>query len=498
MFCGRWRAQLNEEETMKLIFEKSRPGVERDYFPPATDEETKLLDAALPAKLRRQDTPFLPEVTELDVVRHVTALARRQAGVDDLFYPLGSCTMKYNPKLNEAAAREPGFTDLHPLAPDLDAQGTLELMYELERALCEIAGMDAVTLNPAAGAHGELTGMLMVRAYHEARGERRRRVIVPTAAHGTNPATAVSCGFEAVAVPGLPGGELDLDALDKELDENVAAIMLTNPNTLGVFERRIKEIAARVHEVGGLLYYDGANLNAVAGLARPGDMGFDVVHLNLHKTFATPHGCGGPGAGPVGVKEKLRPFLPAPYVKKTAAGFVLAEDRPQSIGRVGGFQGNVGVLVRAFAYLLRLGGAGVPEVARNAVLNAAYLRARLREYYKDAVPGPTLHEFVVSPSEEMLNNGVSALHAAKRLIDFGFHPPTVYFPLVVPEAMMIEPTETENKATLDAFVEALTRIAREAVEEPDLVKSAPHETPVTRVDETLAAKKPDLAALPGS
>jgi glycine dehydrogenase subunit 2 len=352
--------------------------------------------------------------------------------------------------------------------------------------------MDETTLAPAAGAHGEWTGMLMIRAYHEAQGRVRKKVLVPTAAHGTNPATAAGCGYEIAAVPEKPDGELDLAALDKVLDEDVAAIMLTNPNTLGVFERQIEEIAARMHQVGALLYYDGANLNAVLGKVRPGDMGFDVVHVNLHKTFSTPHGCGGPGAGPVGVKEKLRPFLPGPYVKKTAAGFVWADDRPHSIGRVGSFYGNVGVLIRAFAYILRHGRAGLPRIAEDAVLNAAYLRARLSRTYKSAVASPTLHEFVISPSDAVAAQGVRALHVAKRLIDLGCHPPTVYFPLVVKEALMIEPTETENLATLDAFCAAMEQIAREAVETPDIVLNAPHHAVVSKVDETQAARKVDV------
>jgi glycine dehydrogenase subunit 2 len=426
-------------------------------------------------------------------VRHVLALSRRQVGVDSTFYPLGSCTMKYNPKVNEAVAREPGFCALHPLQPASSVQGMLEVMYELERGLCEITGMDEVTLAPLAGAHGELTGIMLIKAYHESRGDtKRKKILVPTAAHGTNPASAALCGYEIVAIPGTDDGEVDIGGLDKALDDTVAGLMLTNPNTLGLFETQIRVIQRKVHEAGGLLYYDGANLNAILGVARPGDMGFDVVHLNLHKTFSTPHGGGGPGAGPVGVKERLRPFLPVPFVKRAGKGYELSEDRPKTIGRVSSFQGNVGVLLRAYTYMRRLGSDGLPQAGKHAVLNAAYVLKRLEKTYKRPMQSPCMHEFVLQPTEEMLAKGVRTLHIAKRLIDYGYHPPTIYFPLVLKEAIMIEPTETESKGTLDAFCEVMEKIAAEALATPELVINAPHTAPVGRVDETKAAKDLDL------
>ena len=489
---------------MELIFEKSREGKNENYFPVANPDGARPVAQVIPVGLMRKVHSDLPDVSELEFVRHILALCRRQVGIDSTFYPLGSCTMKYNPKVNELAARLPGFAALHPLAPAVTAQGTLELMYELERGLSEITGMDEVTLNPLAGAHGELTGILLIKAYHDARGDKKRtKVLVPTAAHGTNPASAAMCGYEVVAVQGTPDGLVDVASLDKALDDGVAALMLTNPNTLGLFETEIRTIQKKVHDAGGLLYYDGANLNAILGVARPGDMGFDVVHLNLHKTFSTPHGGGGPGAGPVGVKERLRPFLPVPYVKrrntpaplgsnKAQAAFELAYDRPQSIGRVGSFQGNANVLVRAYTYMRHHGRDGLPQVGKNAVLNAAYVFQRLAKTYRRPLAAPCMHEFILQPTEEMLAKGVRTLHIAKRLIDYGYHPPTIYFPLVVKEAIMIEPTETESRATLDKFCEAMEKIAKEAIETPELVINAPHTTPVGRVDETKAAKDLDL------
>ena len=453
----------------------------------------KSAEQILPRALLRQHPPALPEVSELEFVRHILALCRRQVGIDSTFYPLGSCTMKYNPKVNELVARDPGFAMMHPLQPADTAQGTLELLYELERGLSEITGMDEVTLNSLAGAHGELTGILLIKAYHESRGDKKRtKVLVPTAAHGTNPASAAMCGYEVVSIPGTDAGEVDLAGLDAALDDTVAALMLTNPNTLGLFESQIRTIQKKVHDAGGLLYYDGANLNAILGVARPGDMGFDVVHLNLHKTFSTPHGGGGPGAGPVGVAERLRPFLPVPYVKKSGDQFELAFDRPETIGRVSTFHGNANVLVRAYTYMRHHGSDGLPEVGKNAVLNAAYVFQRLSKSYRRPLASPCMHEFILQPTEEMLNRGVRTLHIAKRLIDYGFHPPTIYFPLVVKEAMMIEPTETESKATLDKFCEAMEQIAKEALETPELVINAPHTSPVGKVDETKAAKEMDL------
>ena len=489
---------------MELIFEKSHQGKNENYFPAANPEGARALAQVLPAGLTRKVAPDLPEVSELEFVRHILALCRRQVGIDSTFYPLGSCTMKYNPKVNEAVARDPGFAALHPLQPASTTQGTLELMYELERGLSDITGMDEVTLNPLAGAHGELTGILLIKAYHDARGDKKRtKVLVPTAAHGTNPASAAMCGYEVVPIQGTAEGLVDIASLDAALDDTVAALMLTNPNTLGLFETEIRVIQKKVHDAGGLLYYDGANLNAILGVARPGDMGFDVVHLNLHKTFSTPHGGGGPGAGPVGVKERLRPFLPVPYVKKrntptpvgrsqSSSAYELAFDRPQSIGRICSFQGNANVLVRAFTYMRHHGSDGLPQVGKNAVLNAAYVFQRLAKTYKRPLAAPCMHEFILQPTDEMLAKGVRTLHIAKRLIDYGYHPPTIYFPLVVKEALMIEPTETESKRTLDNFCVAMEKIAKEALETPELVINAPHTAPVGKVDETKAAKDLDL------
>jgi glycine dehydrogenase subunit 2 len=478
---------------MDLIFEQSRPGVGQNYFPAGDPAGARSADEILPKALLRETPPGLPSLSELEVVRHVLALSRRQVGVDSTFYPLGSCTMKYNPKINEAVARLPGFAALHPLQPDETTQGMLQVLYELERGLSEITGMDEVTLNPLAGAHGELTGILLIKAYHDARGDtKRRKVLAPSAAHGTNPASAAMAGYEVVSIPGTDEGLVDLKGLEAALGDDVAALMLTNPNTLGLFETDILEIAGKVHAAGGLLYYDGANLNAILGLARPGDMGFDVVHVNVHKTFSTPHGGGGPGAGPVGVKANLREFLPVPFVRKAGERYELSSDRPKSIGRVGAFQGNVGVLVRAYAYLRAHGREGLAAVGQHAVLNAAYLLARLEKTYKRAMAAPCMHEFVITPTDEMLAKGVRTIHIAKRLIDYGFHPPTIYFPLVVKEAMMVEPTETESKATLDRFRETMEKIAREALATPELVIAAPHTAPVGKVDETRAAKDMDL------
>ena len=478
---------------MELIFEKSHKGRTGNYYPAETPAGVKAPEQFIPGGLLRKTPPGLPEVSELEFVRHILALCRRQVGIDSTFYPLGSCTMKYNPKINEAVARDPGFAMMHPLQPDETAQGTLELLYELERGLSEITGMDEVTLNSLAGAHGELTGIMLIKAYHESRGDtKRKKVLVPTAAHGTNPASAALCGYEVVSIPGTEAGEVDLAGLDAALDDSVAALMLTNPNTLGLFESQIRVIQKKVHDAGGLLYYDGANLNAILGVARPGDMGFDVVHLNLHKTFSTPHGGGGPGAGPVGVKERLRPFLPVPFVKKNGAQFELCFDKPETIGRVSTFQGNSNVHVRAYTYMRHHGTDGLPEIGKNAVLNAAYVFQRLAKTYARPMAAPCMHEFIIQPTEAMLKKGVRTLHIAKRLIDYGFHPPTIYFPLVVKEAMMIEPTETESKATLDKFCEAMEAIAKEALETPDLVIGAPHTTVVGKVDETKAAKDMDL------
>ncbi|MCK6471217.1 MAG: aminomethyl-transferring glycine dehydrogenase subunit GcvPB [Planctomycetes bacterium] len=478
---------------MELIFEKSRAGCPDIYFPAENPAGTRSAESVLGKGLLRTQAPDLPEVSELELVRHVLALSRRQVGIDSTFYPLGSCTMKYNPKINEAVARWPAFAGLHPLQPDNTTQGTLQVLFELEQGLCEVTGMDAVTLNPMAGAHGELAGLLLIKAYHDHRKDmKRRKILVPDAAHGTNPASAAIAGYEVVTVPGTPEGLVDLKGLEAALGDDTAGLMLTNPNTLGLFETEIQNIAKKVHDAGGLLYYDGANLNAILGVARPGDMGFDVVHLNLHKTFSTPHGGGGPGAGPVGVKKHLAPFLPVPFVKKAGDGYALSEDRPETIGRMGTYQGNANVLVRAYTYFRKHGRDGLPQVGKHAVLNAAYVLSRLQKTYKRALAAPCMHEFILQPTDAMLEKGVRTLHIAKRLIDYGYHPPTIYFPLVVKEAMMIEPTETESKATLDAFCEAMEKIAKEALETPDLVINAPHTAPVGKVDETRAARELDL------
>jgi glycine dehydrogenase subunit 2 len=431
-------------------------------------------------------------VYEVDVIRHYTALSRRNFGIANGFYPLGSCTMKYNPKINEDVARFPGFAKIHPYQPEQSIQGALELLYTLQQDLAAITGMDQVTLQPAAGAHGEWTGLMMIRAYHESRGERRTKVIVPDSAHGTNPASATTAGFETVTIKSNARGLVNIDELRAAVGPDTAALMLTNPNTLGLFEEDIAEIARIVHEAGGLLYYDGANANAIMGITRPGDMGFDVVHLNLHKTMSTPHGGGGPGAGPVGVKEKLIPFLPAPLVAKREDGtFCLKTDIPQSIGRVKGFYGNFGILVRAYTYIRTLGPEGLRQVSENAVLNANYMLRRLAPYFDVPFDRACKHEFVLSGTRQK-KLGVRTLDIAKRLLDFGYHPPTIYFPLNVEECIMIEPTETESKETLDAFVDTLIQIAREAEENPDLVRNAPYTTTVKRLDEALAARKPVL------
>lgn len=474
-----------------LIFELSRPG-RVAYSLPECDVPEEPLDELIPQKLLRAKPAELPEVYEVDVMRHYTALSRRNFGIDNGFYPLGSCTMKYNPKINEDVARFPGFAKIHPYQPEASVQGALELLYTLQNDLAEITGMDRVTLQPAAGAHGEWTGLMMIRAYHESRGESRKKVIVPDSSHGTNPASATVAGFDTIMIKSDDRGLVDLDALRAAVGPDTAALMLTNPNTLGLFEEQIEEIARIVHEAGGLLYYDGANSNAILGIARPGDMGFDVVHLNLHKTMSTPHGGGGPGAGPVGVKQRLIPFLPAPNVARRADGtYYLDADYPQSIGRVKAFYGNFGILVRAYTYIRTLGGEGLRQVSEDAVLNANYMRKRLAPYYDVPFDRPCKHEFVMSGKRQK-KLGVRTLDIAKRLLDFGYHPPTIYFPLNVEECIMIEPTETESKETLDSFIDTMIQIAKEAEEMPDLVANAPYTTVVKRLDETQAARKPVL------
>ncbi|EGK14480.1 aminomethyl-transferring glycine dehydrogenase subunit GcvPB [Kroppenstedtia eburnea] len=480
---------MSEEKA--LIFEMSKPG-RTAYSLPPSDVPSAEASERIPGGMLRETPAELPEVSELDLIRHYTELSRRNHGIDNGFYPLGSCTMKYNPKIHEDVARYPGFAQIHPYQGEETVQGALQLLYELQRDLAEITGMDRVTLQPAAGAQGEWTGLMMIKAYHEGRGENRRnKVIVPDSAHGTNPASATVAGFEAVTVKSDENGLVSVEDLKQVVGEDTAALMLTNPNTLGLFEKEIKEIAEIVHEAGGLLYYDGANANAILGKTRPGDMGFDVVHLNLHKTFTTPHGGGGPGSGPVGVKEVLVPFLPTPVVEKGEQGYYFSYDFPHSIGRVKGFHGNFGMLVRAYTYIRTMGPDGLRQVSEDAVLNANYLMKRLEPYFDVPFKQVCKHEFVLSGNRQK-SQGVRTLDMAKRLLDFGIHPPTVYFPLIVEECMMIEPTETESKETLDHFIEVMIQIAKEAEENPEAVQEAPHHTPVKRLDEVTAARKPVL------
>ena len=475
------------------LFERSRPGRGDGKIPhPPKDALDRL-----PADALRETPPALPELNEPEVVRHYVNLSQLNFAVDTGFYPLGSCTMKFNPKLNEWAARLPGFASLHPMAPDEAAQGTLQLLWELEQALMAISGMRAVSLQPAAGAQGELTGILMIRAHHLARGDTERTdVLVPDSSHGTNPATASMAGYRTITIPSAADGGVDVDAFRAALGPRTAAVMITNPSTLGLFEKRIGELLEAVHEVGALAYMDGANLNAILGRFKPGEAGFDVMHFNVHKTFSTPHGGGGPGAGPVGVGETLLPYLPTPRVLRADDGTFRLErpgERPTSIGRLRSYVGNTGVLVRAYTYIRAHGGSGLREVSEDAVLAANYLRHRLSGAYDLPHGGrPCKHEFVASAASLKKRTGVRTLDIAKRLIDYGFHPPTIYFPLIVEEAMLIEPTETESLETLDAFAEALIAIAAEAESSPDVVREAPHTAPVRRLDEATAARQPNL------
>jgi glycine cleavage system P protein (glycine dehydrogenase) subunit 2 len=472
----------------KLIYERSQPG-RRAGMPPRYD----LPGPEVPAELARQAPPRLPEVSELELVRHFTELASRNFGIDTGFYPLGSCTMKYNPRINERLAALPGFRDLHPHQDEDGAQGALELEWRLQEILAEICGLDAVSLQPAAGSQGELTGLMLIRAYFAERGELelRQHVVIPDTAHGTNPASVTMAGFELVGVKTDARGNVDVVDLRAKVDDRTAALMLTNPSTLGLFDERIEEIEEIFHGAGALMYYDGANLNAVCGISRPGDMGFDVVHINLHKTFSQPHGGGGPGGGPVVVRALLEPYLPAPVVVREGERFRLDYERPRSIGRVRGFTGPFGVFVRSYAFI-RSYGPALREMSEVAVLNANYLLTRLREVYELPYDRLCMHEFVLSGRGLKREHGVATLDVAKRLMDYGFHPPTVYFPLVVPEALMIEPTETETLETLDAFADAMLAIAQEAVESPELVRAAPHTRPVRRLDEVRAVKQPVL------
>ena len=470
---------------MKTIFEKSN-GVVGIAL---TDKEEDL--SFLDKKFVRNGNIGLPNVSELDAMRHYKELSDKNFCIEKGFYPLGSCTMKYNPKVNEFLAGLENFVNLHPLSDDNDCQGALELMFKLQEALKKITGMDAVTLQPAAGAHGELTGMMVIKKYFEVKGEKRKKVIIPDSAHGTNPASAHLCGFDVVPVKSNEKGQVDIDALKDLLDSDVAGIMMTNPNTLGIYEENVLEISKLMHENGSLLYYDGANFNAIMGYTNPKLMGFDVVHLNLHKTFSTPHGGGGPGAGPVCVVEKLKEYLPVPPVAFDGEKYYRNYNLEHSIGSVKGFYGNFGVLVRAYAYILMMGD-NLKEASENAVLNANYLKEKLKGSYLLPYDEPCMHEFVLSGEKQKHENGVSTLNIAKALMDENTHPPTVYFPLIVHEAIMIEPTESENKEVLDEFVNAMLKIAEEAKTNPEKVISAPHSTPVKRLDETLAARHPDL------
>jgi glycine dehydrogenase subunit 2 len=520
-----------QREPAVTIFERGAPG-RRAFQCPELDVPAVALDELLPAHLRRAQPPRLPEVSEPEIVRHYVRLSKRNFDLDSGFYPLGSCTMKHNPRLHERVAALPGHARLHPLQDPERAQGALELMWSLERALAEISGLPHVCLQPSAGSHGELAGVLLTRAYHEARGETRHKVLTPDTAHGTNPATVTMAGFDVVKIATNPDGGVDLDDLRAKADTDVACLMLTNPNTLGLFDSNIQEIARIVHEVGATLYYDGANLNAVMGLSRPGDMGFDIVHFNLHKSFTQPHGGGGPGSGPIAVSDRIEPFLPVPRVVRREDGsFDLIDggqgadgaaaqsngspsggvDTSHSIGRLRGFQGNYGCFVRSYAYICSLGAPGLKDASETAVLNANYLLARLRQLgvsehlplaYSNAQPntpsppgdeevrGLCLHEFVLSGGPMKRNLKIKTLDLAKRLLDYGYHPPTVYFPLLVEEALMVEPTETETKETLDGFAEALAELLGEAAEDPEIALHAPYTTPVRRLDEVGAAKRP--------
>ncbi|WP_290427135.1 aminomethyl-transferring glycine dehydrogenase subunit GcvPB [Coprobacter tertius] len=480
---------MNMKYYDKLIFEISKEGRVGYTLPKPDFGKYSVND--LPEGLLRQDTPDLPEVSELDVVRHYTNVSNKNFGVETGFYPLGSCTMKYNPKINEEIAALPAFSALHPMQPAETAQGALKVYYELARSLAEISGLAEFTLNPFAGAHGELTGLMLMRQYHIKRGDMNRtRVIVPNSAHGTNPASAAVCGLEIVEVESTPEGTIDVEKLKPLLDETIAGIMMTNPNTLGIFEKEILEIASLVHACGGLLYYDGANLNPLLGVCRPGDMGFDIMHINLHKTFSTPHGGGGPGSGPVGVAAALTEFLPNPRVKKVEDRYVV-ETGDDAIGSVSGFFGNFAVMMRAYTYILSLGKENIRHVGSLATLNANYVKESLKQDYYLPIEGVCKHEFVFDGLADK-STGVTTLDVAKRLLDYGYHAPTIYFPLLFHQSIMIEPTETESKETLDEFIGVMKTVAREARENPDIVKSAPHSTPVRRLDETTAAKKPIL------
>ena len=473
---------------MKLVFEKGMEGRRLSLLPPCD-----VPAAEIDGSMKRAAKPRLPQMSENEISRHYTQLAGRTHGVNDGFYPLGSCTMKYNPKVNEEAAALFGFKKLHPLQPEHTVQGAMEVLNTAEQLLCEITGMDAMTFQPAAGAHGEFTGLLLIKAYHVHRQDTKRtKIIVPDSAHGTNPASASMCGDQEISIPSREDGCVDLDQLRNAVGEDTAGLMLTNPNTVGLFDKNILEITEIVHQAGGLCYYDGANLNAVMGIVRPGDMGFDVVHLNLHKTFSTPHGGGGPGSGPVGCKEFLAKFLPGVRAERGANGHLSFQQAGESIGSVKQFYGNFLVVVKALAYILTLGREGIPEAAKNAVLNANYMRVKLSDVYQMAYDETCMHEFVMSLEHLKHDNGVTAMDVAKALLDYGIHPPTMYFPLIVHEALMVEPTETESRETLDEAIEVFHKIYEEALNNPQALHSAPHNTPIGRPDEVTAARKPVL------
>ncbi len=483
---------LSKNETRSrtpLIFERhSRNHAE---WLPALEGHEETYLKSIPQDFLRKKEANLPSVSELEVVRHFTGLSQKNFSVDVNFYPLGSCTMKYNPKCLDAIASLSSFSLIHPYQEESLAQGALKILFEMQEYLSEITGMDEFTLQPAAGAHGELCGLLIAGAYHRARGSKKTKVLIPDSAHGTNPATAALCGYEVVTVKSNAKGLVDFDDLKSKLDSGVACLMMTNPNTLGLFEEDILEIAKAVHAVDGLVYYDGANMNALLGICRPGDMGFDIVHMNLHKTFAVPHGSGGPGSGPVGVKKHLIPFLPSPRVLKQKEKFLFEKQAPQSIGKLRSFYGNFGAIIRSYAYIKALGKEGLRAVSENAIINANYLRVRLKKMYDVPYDGICMHEFVMAATRQK-KKGVRALDIAKRLLDYGVHAPTVYFPLIVEEAMMVEPTETESKETLDEFVQILEKIEKEIEQDPAIVLEAPHTTPVGRMDEVLAARQPNL------
>lgn len=475
----------------QLIFDLSRNG-RKGYCLGGNDTPELPVGYIIPEKFLRKEAAALPEVPENEVIRHFTRLSTLNHHVDKNMYPLGSCTMKYNPKINDYTASLPGFSTLHPLQPESTVQGALKLMYELSEMLSEIAGMAAVTLQPAAGAHGELTGILLIKKYHEARGEKRHKLLVVDSAHGTNPASAALGGYTIVSVQSSADGRTDLADLQSKLDQDVAALMLTNPNTVGLFEKDILQIAEMIHKNGSLLYMDGANMNALMGLTRPGDMGFDVVHYNLHKSFAAPHGGGGPGSGPVGVSEALLPYLPVPRINKEDERYSLSTDHPDSIGRMMGFYGNFSILVRAYTYIRMLGPDGVRRVSENAIINANYLLSLLGESFELPYPKPVMHEFCLSGDRQKKKHGIKTLDMAKRLLDYGFHAPTIYFPLIVSEALMIEPTETESMETLREFADALLQVAAEAEQNPELLLEAPVSTPVRRLDDARASRQLNL------